>query len=161
VGVAATLVSLGITVCLVARYTFTTHVEAPVDVVFDLWTNLERMREWVGGVTKVTDVTGLVAAGGTRYTVWFGRMKSQTEVLEAERPRRFATRFGNRILRGQNSTSFEADGTGTRLTQTLETEGIIAAIMARLFALGSYRGSFRGELEAFARLAEAEAAKKG
>jgi uncharacterized protein YndB with AHSA1/START domain len=26
--------------------------------VFRLWTDLDRMKEWVGGVTKVTDVTG-------------------------------------------------------------------------------------------------------
>ena len=139
-----------------AHFTFTTDVQAPPEVVFDLWTNLDRMPEWVGGVEKVTDVTGPVDAVGTRYTVCFGRMRSFTEVIEADRPRRFATRFGNRILRGQNRTTFEAMGNGTRLTQALETEGLIAAIAARIFALGSYRGSFRGELEAFARLAEAE-----
>jgi len=145
----------------VARYTFTTDVQAPLEVVFDLWTNLDRMAEWVGGVKEVTDVTGPIDAVGTRYTVCFGRMRSFTEVIEADRPRRFATRFGNRILRGQNSTTFEAAGNGTRLTQTLETEGLIAAIAARIFALGSYRGTFRGELKAFARLAEAEVRPAG
>jgi len=144
----------------VARFTFATHVEAPVEVVFDLWTNLDRMHEWVGGVTKVSDVTGPIDAVGTRYSVWFGGMQSQTEVIEADRPMRFATRFGNRILRGTNRSNFETEGHGTRLTQTFETEGRIAAIMGRLFALGSYRGSFRGELAAFARLAEDEASKE-
>src|SRR5947209_1152313 len=33
------------TVRTVARYTFTTHIEAPVEVVFDLWKNLDRMHE--------------------------------------------------------------------------------------------------------------------
>lgn len=139
-------------------YTFTTHVAAPIEVVFDLWTNLGRMQEWVGGVTKVTDISGPVDSAGTRYTTWFGRMKSPTEVIEAERPRLFATRFGNAILRGTNRTTLEPDGDGTRITQTFQTVGLVSAISARIFASGSYRGSFQGELEAFARLAEAEAA---
>jgi uncharacterized protein YndB with AHSA1/START domain len=140
-----------------ARYTFSTVIKAPVDVVFDLWTNVDRMGEWVGGVTRVSDRSGPIDASGTTYTVWFGRMKSRTEVIDVERPNRFATRFGNQILKGRNIATFEATGAGTRLTQTFETQGIIAAIAARLFATGSYRGSFRGELEAFARLAEASA----
>jgi hypothetical protein len=37
------------------------------------------------------------------------------------------------------------------------TEGLVAAIFGRIFAMGSYRGSFRGELDTFVRLAEAEA----
>ncbi|HET9682376.1 MAG TPA: SRPBCC family protein [Candidatus Limnocylindrales bacterium] len=142
-----------------ARYTFSAHVDAPIDIVFDLWTNLDRMREWVGGVTRVTDVTGPIAQAGTRYTTWFGSMKSPTEVVEADRPRLFATRFGNLILKGTNRTTLEPDGNGTRLTQTFETVGLVSAISARLFAAGSYQGSFEGELRAFVKLAEAEAAR--
>ena len=142
-------------------YTYSTHVAAPIDVVFDLWTNLDRMREWVGGVSRVTDVTGPIDQAGTRYVTWFGRMKSPTEVIEAERPRLFATRFGNLILRGTNRTVLEPDGTGTRITQTFRTVGLVSEISARIFAAGSYRGSFQGELEAFARLAEAEVAARG
>jgi uncharacterized protein YndB with AHSA1/START domain len=144
-----------------ARHTFTTHAAAPIETVFDLWTNLDRMREWVGGVTKVTDVSGPVDRVGTRYTTWFGRMKSPTEVIAVERPRLFATRFGNAILRGTNRTVFEPDGDSTRITETFETVGIISAITARIFATGSYRGSFQGELEAFARIAEADARSPG
>ena len=143
----------------VARYPFTKHVEAPVDVVFDLWTDLDRMREWVGGVTKVTDVSGPRSVTGTRYTVWFGGMRSPTEVVDAERPVRLTTSFGNFLLRGRNIATFQPDGLGTLLTQTFETEGVVPAIMARLFATGSYRGSFRGELDAFAALAEREPAQ--
>ena len=142
-------------------YTFSTHVAAPIEVVFDLWTNLDRMREWVGGVSRVTDVTGPVEQVGTRYITWFGRVKSPTEVIEAEPPRLFATRFGNVILRGTNRTILEPDGDGTRISQTFRTVGLVSEISARIFAAGSYRGSFQGELEAFARLAEAEAAGRG
>lgn len=131
---------------------------APPERVFALWTDLDRMKEWVGGVTKVTDVTGPVDQAGTRYLVWFGRMKSPTVVLEADRPRRFSTRFGNWIMRGVNTTTFVPEGDGTRIVEDFRTEGLVSAIAARLFALGSYKGSFQGELNDFAKLAEREAA---
>jgi uncharacterized protein YndB with AHSA1/START domain len=142
-----------------ARYTFVEHVEAPVDLVFELWTDLDRMREWVGGVTRVTGPDGPTDRVGTRYTTWFGSMASETEVIEAERPRLFATRFRNRLLRGVNRTTLEPEGAGTRLSQTFDVDGLIPNVMARIFATGSYKGSFRGELREFVRIAEVEARK--
>jgi uncharacterized protein YndB with AHSA1/START domain len=141
----------------VARYTFSTHVAAPAERVFALWTDLERMGEWVGGVTGVTDVSGPIDQVGTTYVVHFGPVKSPTEILEVERPRRFATRFGSWLLRGRSSATFESDGDGTRVTQAFETVGRISAISSWVFSRGSYEGSFRGELEKFARIAEDEA----
>jgi uncharacterized protein YndB with AHSA1/START domain len=142
-----------------AEYRFTTRIAATPEQVFDLWTNLDRMGEWVGGVTKVTDVTGPIDRVGTRYRVWFGRMSSPTEVVAAERPKHFRTRFGNRILRGESEATFQPDGDGTLLTQRMLPRGLISRISARIFATGSYRGSFRGELAEFKRLAEQDAAR--
>lgn len=134
------------------------HVAAPPDRVFALWTDLDRMADWVGGVTRVTDVSGPVAQAGTTYTVWFGRMASRTDVLEADPPRFLRTRFGNRLLAGESSARFAAEGDGTRIDQEFRTKGLIPGIMGRTFAMGSYRGSFQGELNTFARIAEAEEA---
>jgi uncharacterized protein YndB with AHSA1/START domain len=144
-----------------AQYTFTVDIAAPVEHVFDLWTNPERWHEWIGGISKVTDVTGSPGQAGTRYTIWFGGMRSPSEILEAERPKRLRTGFGNRMLRGETSVTFEPTATGTRLTQEFRTEGLIPAISARIFALGSYKGSFRGELETFVHIAEREARDSG
>ena len=141
-----------------ATYTFTVESQAPPEVVFDLWTDLERMIEWVGGVSRVTDVTGPVDVVGTRYTVWFGRMQSPTEVVAVERPRHFRSRFGNWLLRGETDTTFEPADGGTRITETFRTIGLVSAISAWVFSRGSYRGSFEGELRAFADLATREAA---
>ena len=137
-------------------YRFESRTAASPERAFALWTNLERMKEWVGGVTKVTDVSGPVGQAGTTYTVWFGAMKSRTTVLEVDRPRRFRSRFGNMILKGENVTTFQPDGTGTVIRQEMQTRGLISAISGRIFASGSYRGSFQGELDAFAMLAERE-----
>jgi carbon monoxide dehydrogenase subunit G len=140
-----------------AHYTLSTHVAAPPERVFALWTALDRMGEWVGGVTGVTDVSGPVDQAGMTYVVHFGPMKSRTEVLEVDPPRRFVTRFGNWLLRGRSSATFEPDGDGTRVNQEFETVGLISAISSWVFSRGSYEGSFRGELEKFARIAEREA----
>ena len=112
----------------VAHYTLSTHVAAPPERVFALWTALDRMDEWVGGVTGVTDVSGPIDRVGTTYVVHFGPMKSRTEILDVDPPRRFVTRFGNWLLRGRSSATFEPDGDGTRVNQEFETVGLISAI---------------------------------
>ena len=136
------------------HHTFSIHVDAPPAHVFALWTDLQRMGEWVGGVTAVTDVSGPVDQVGSTYVVHFGPVKSPTGVLEADPPHRFATRFGSWILRGKSSATFEPDGNGTRVTQAFDTVGRISAISSWLFSRGSYEGSFRGELQHFGRIAE-------
>jgi uncharacterized protein YndB with AHSA1/START domain len=141
----------------VGVHRFSITIDAPPDAVFALWTDLDRMRDWVGGVTGVADITGPVDQAGTTYTVLFGRMRSPTTVLEADRPRHIHTRFGNPILKGESDVTFEPDGDGTLLTQEFRTRGIVSAVAARVFATGSYKGSFRGELDAFRRIAEREA----
>ena len=108
----------------------------PTDV-FALWTNLDRIGEWIGGVTGVSDVSGPIDQVGTTYVVHFGPLKSPTEILEVERPRRFATKFGSWVLRGRSSATFEPDGDGTRITQEFETVGrifgdLLVDLLARL-----------------------------
>jgi uncharacterized protein YndB with AHSA1/START domain len=140
-----------------AVYRLSVFVDAPANRVFDTFMDLERMREWVGGVTGVADITGPVDRPGTRYVVRFGRMRSPTEILEVERPRHVRTRFGNLILKGESDVTFEPEGRGTRLTQELRTRGVVSAVFGRIFATGSASGSFRGELETFVEIVEREA----
>lgn len=139
-----------------ATYRVSTFVAAPPERVFATWTDLDRFHEWIGGVTRVTDRVGSIDEAGSRYTVWFGRMASPTEILAVERPRHIRTRFGNAILKGESDVTFGAEDGGTRIRQVFMTRGFVSAIFGRLFATGSYRGSFRGELEAFRKLVERE-----
>ena len=140
------------------EYRLETLIKAPPEKVFDAWIDLDRMPQWVEGVTSVSHVSGPVDRAGTTYTVWFGRMRSSVEILEAERPRLFRSRISSRILSAENEARFEHDGVGTRLIQTFRTHGLVARVWARIFASGSYKGSFRGELNTFARLVEADEA---
>lgn len=139
-----------------AQHRVSVDIAAPPERVFALFIDLDRMTEWVGGVTKVTDVSGPIDVAGTRYVVHFGPMKSPTEILEVDRPLHVRTRFGNFILKGESDVRFEPTPVGTRLTQVFRTRGIISAVTGRLFAAGSYEGSFKGELEKFASIVERE-----
>lgn len=140
-----------------SRRVLNVTVEAPIEVVFDLWTNLDRMHEWVEGVTKITDVSGPVAQAGTRYTAWFGPMPSRTEVVAVDRPRLFESRFASRILAGTSRAEFTPEGGGTRVTQEFRTSGLVSAFFTWLFSLGSRTGSFQGELNHFAEIAQRDA----
>ena len=60
------------------HYRFEVEVSAPREQVFDLWTDLDRVHEWIEGLTRITDVTGPVTTAVTRYTEWFGRPRSPT-----------------------------------------------------------------------------------
>ena len=138
------------------RHRFKVAIAAPPEVVFDLYTNVDRMHEWTGGVTGVADVSGPLTKAGASYVVHFGRMSSPTRVIDVARPRRFLTEFGNAVLRGRNEATFEPDGAGTMMTLELRTRGPVAGLVGRIFSIGSWKGSFRGELGRFARIAEQE-----
>jgi hypothetical protein len=141
------------------EYTFTNRIQAGPEAVYDLFIDIHRMHEWTEGISRVGEEVGPPGQVGSTYTLWFGSMRSPTTILEAERPRRYRTRFGNRLLRGEMSATLEPDGDGTLLTETFITEGLIPAIAARIFATGSWRGSFKGELASFRRIVEREAAE--
>ena len=63
------------------------------------------------------------------------------------------------ILKGESEVWLTPEADGTRLTQTFRTRGVISAITGRIFAAGSYKGSFQGELEEFRRIVEREASR--
>lgn len=145
------------------RYAYTIEVDAPQELVYELWTDLDQMKTWVGGVSKVSPPSGPLDQVGTHYTVYFGSVGSRTEIVEVEPPRLYMTRFGTAWLRGTNRTELAPAGERgerTKLTQTFVTEGFLPGIMGWIFGHGSYRGSFLGELRHFGRIAEAEAAKR-
>ena len=147
------------TIAEMAEHRISVDIAAPPERVFATFMDLDRMVEWVGGVTKVSDRTGPIDVAGTRYTVHFGPMTSPTEILEVDRPHHVRTRFGNLILKGESDVRFEPIPAGTRLTQVFRTRGFVSAITGRLFASGSFEGSFKGELETFRGIVERESAE--
>jgi hypothetical protein len=63
-------------------------------------------------------------------------MRCPIEIRQVDRLRLVRTRFGSWLLRGVTQAPFEDQADGTRLTQEFWTNGIISAVMARIFAFG-------------------------
>jgi hypothetical protein len=144
-----------------------------VDALF-LWADLDRVTEWMEGVTRATDVVSrhdrpdftlpgrrhpLVIMAGSRYVLWFrlGPVRHEVVALgDARSTIGHRTRLTGRFRRGEMRVTFEAEDGGSRVTLDVRTEGLLPSIATRLLAVGSYRGSFRSQLRSFARTAERE-----
>lgn len=139
------------------RHVFNIDVDAPREHVFDLWTDLGRLAEWIPSATRVSDATGTGDQPGTHFRVWFGGLAEEHEVLAAERPYYVRTRITLGTIRAVTMTTFEAiDGT-TRLRQSVVTRTIAASAWARILTSKRYWGGFAAELANFCRIAEREA----
>jgi hypothetical protein len=139
-----------------AKYALTIDIAAPRDFLFDLWTDPERMADWTQGLTRVTDVTGVIGETGSRFRAWYGTLDEKIEVVASERPfyvRRRST-FGG--IKVETAMALEATDGGTRVRQSWTARGIKSRVWARLLAIGTYRWSFRAELNRFAQVAARE-----
>jgi Polyketide cyclase / dehydrase and lipid transport len=157
-----------------STHRFSVHANlVPANALF-LWIDLDRVSEWMHGVTRVSDVTGppdrpdfalpgqrnpLVVLPGSKYVLWFrfGPVRHVVLLLDQPQPATgHRTRLDGRFRRGEMLVTFEPEGGGSRVRLEVRTEGLLPSIAARLLALGFYRGSFRAQLRAFARVAERE-----
>jgi len=140
-----------------ASYLFRVDIDAPREHVFNMWVDLDRAPEWIEGLAGDSDGSGPPDQAGRTDVASFGSGSSSlSTVLEAERPRYIRVAFGSWLLRGENVATFEEIDSGTRLSQEFRLRGLMSRISGRIFATGSYRGSFRGELQAFKRMCERE-----
>jgi hypothetical protein len=144
----------------VARFEFRSVVAAPPELVFDLWNDLDRAREWLVGLQKVTDRSGPPDQPGSSHVLWFNGRPAPVTVLEVDRPLRIVNRLGGGLFKGTLGATFEPQGGGTRITEWLEPEGLGPTIAGWIFSKGSWRGSFQGELKTFKQLAEREAQQR-
>jgi uncharacterized protein YndB with AHSA1/START domain len=144
--------------------TFTMHVEATPEQVFDLVTNPARFQEWMVPASEVKDITGTpgtVGLGWTTASTFVGRkMENHMRVTAVERPRSFevkGTGTGAATLRGR----FEPMAGGTDVTIEGEYDlplGFIGDAANKLFFEKSYADSWDKSLAKFKALVEAEAA---
>lgn len=137
-----------------AEHSFMVDVGAPPEQVFDTWVDPRRSLEWTEGMSAVSDIAGPPGRAGTRYRAGFGRAVATVEVLVGDRPRRYAWRVDLGPLSAEFDTRFERTPAGTRMTETVRTRGLLGWAWNRILSTGSYRGSFRGELRAFAEICE-------
>ena len=113
---------------------------------YDTWVDGGRYRQWQAGVLDVLDVTGSIGAAGTTYTLDHGpRLKRRVTVLEAERPRLHRIRQEGVGVTDETLATFEADGSGTKMTVSLDVRyGRVMALFARLARRSTIEREFRG-----------------
>jgi uncharacterized protein YndB with AHSA1/START domain len=101
-----------------AKRSVTIEIGAPPMVVYDLWIDAGRFKEWQGGVKAVT-ASGSLADPGTRYRTTYGwPFRVSGEVLAVEPGVRHESRAKEMLgfVTCITTASFEPAGAGTRLT---------------------------------------------
>jgi len=142
----------------------TFHIDAPLEVCWDIGTDVSRQPEWSEGVLEVKDVTGARDHVGAAYTRVFAivgrRLEGRFEVVEVE-PLRFMKVTGTTPGGGRASYTVrnEAAGTGTDSTFEMEYElpgGVFGDFANKLFMERALERQMRHSNENLKALCEAQ-----
>ena len=142
----------------------TFHIDAPLDVCWDIGTDAARQPEWSEGVLEVRDVTGRLDHVGASYTRVFAiagrRLEIRFEVVRVD-PLRLIEVAGT--TPGGGSAHYtvrnEAAGTGTDGTFEMDYElpgGVIGDLANKLFMERALERQMRHSNENLKALCEAE-----
>lgn len=127
---------------------------APLSLASRVITDPANYPRWFEGAHDVQASKGYPAVGGVlRWKVRWGRMVwgFGGKVVESDLPHRLVLRVATKRSRGLTIHRFEAEGTGTRYTKRVESEGSWLELLGmRLFM----PRSVRREVAAAARLAD-------
>ena len=138
------------------------HINAPIDQVWDLNANCERVPEWNVNVIEVKDCPGRldrVGAKATTVTRVMGRkIEGSAETTKADKPHAFAQKLvGAGGAKATVSVTYSEAGDGTDATVELDYDlpmGMFAGIAEKLVG-GSIERDLRHSMENFKALCEA------
>ena len=138
------------------------HINAPIDQVWDLNANCERVPEWNVNVIEVKDCPGRldrVGAKATTVTRVMGRkIEGSAETTKADKPHAFAQKLvGAGGAKATVSVTYAEAGGGTDTTIELDYDlpmGMFAGIAEKLLG-GSIERDVRHSMENFKALCEA------
>jgi coenzyme Q-binding protein COQ10 len=142
----------------------TIHIDAPLDVCWDIGSDAGRQPEWSEGVLEVKDVTGRLDHVGAAYTRVFAiagrRLEGRFEVVEVE-PLHFMKVTGTTPGGGRASYTVrnEAAGTGTDGTFEMDYElpgGVFGDLANKLFMERALERQIRHSNENLKALCEAQ-----
>jgi uncharacterized protein YndB with AHSA1/START domain len=139
----------------------TTLIEAPVERVFELWTDASRYPEWFPHVRKISDVSTPLDQPSARYTLHLeGPIRAHCQVTRVERNRRHEHIFKQSPppSSGEAVVTFEPVDGGTSLTFDAWYElagGAVGRLFDRLLIARIAEPRMRQEIANFKRLAEA------
>jgi uncharacterized membrane protein len=139
----------------------TQHIDAPVDHVWDIGADCERLPEWNVSIVEVRDCPGRLDQVGARVTtvvrVFGRRIDGSQETTKADRPRSYTLKLvgAGGAKATVNGTYAESSG-GTDATVELEYElpmGLFAGVAEKLLG-GSIERDLRHSMENFKALCE-------
>ena len=138
------------------------HINAPIDQVWDLNANCERVPEWNVNVIEVKDCPGRldrVGAKATTVTRVMGRkIEGSAETTKADKPHAFAQKLvGAGGAKATVSVTYAEAGGGTDTTIELDYDlpmGMFAGIAEKLLG-GSIERDVRHSMENFKAMCEA------
>jgi len=117
------------------KVSVTEQIDAPLERVFDLFTDLEHAGENISGIDRVEILTDGPTGVGTRWretrTMWGKEATEEMEITEFSAGDRYtavAENFGARYL---STFRFTRNGTGTDVTMDFEV--IPVSLVAKLF----------------------------
>ena len=140
------------------------HVDAPIEVCWELGADPGRFLEWQEGVLDVTDYTGKLDHLGAGYSPVFRiagrRLEGRFEVTRIDKPRVMELTGTNPAgARSKSTTSLEPAGTGTDVIFELEYElpgGFVGQFADKLFMERSIERQIRHSNENFKAICEAK-----
>lgn len=136
-------------------------ISAPPSVVWDIYTDLDRIPEWQTGDPRVLDVRGHGGQVGSTYTVRRGPGAARIKVTGAVRPSFHASRTEGYLgLSFDLTASLKPEQGGTRLLLRAQTRwpkslSLVGRAVEYAFLNGR---EAKGELERLKALVESEAA---
>ncbi len=146
-----------------AHVTITEHVEAPIERVFEMFTDVKRWPEWMPGGVEIKEITGPLDKAGTKVhevSRFLGRtMESWDEVVEAERPRLWKLKTQSGGMKGSATYRLIPVGQGTDIVVEADYElpaGFLGHIADRLFLEKAMERQMRHAGENVKALIEAE-----
>ena len=135
-------------------FTNTVNIDRPITEVFTYLSDLEHTPEWNWAITETKKITPGPVSVGTRYVQTRSLPKTATEDLEVtslELNRRIEIRGTLAALPAHLTYQLDREGTGTRLTNTIELEPQGALRLAGPFVRGRIKQAVAdnlGELKA-------------
>jgi uncharacterized protein YndB with AHSA1/START domain len=144
----------------VGRVAVTTLIEAPVERVFELWTDAACYPKWFPHARRISNVSAPLDQRGARYTLHLeGPVRAKCQVTRVER-----NRFHEHIFRqtpfpaeGQAVAKFEPAEGGTRLSFDASYEvagGPVGRFLDRLLIARVAEPRMAQEIANFKRLIE-------
>jgi uncharacterized membrane protein len=115
------------------KFTISTHVSAPVERVWQIMSDVERWHEWTASITSVKRLDGGAFAVGSRAMVRQPKFPPALwKVTEIEPGNGFTWESVAPGLRAIGRHTVEQTVTGSRVTLSVEFEGLFGGVWGRM-----------------------------